>query len=158
MATIHNIISITRDIDPSSLIIVVDFTNDLGVRETLSYAYRADDPYGLSPLIKRWLSENTHTIADYVPPVYTIEEIRAMMPDLTARQFWMAAAMINIDKDVIIAAIKADVPDGVDRKMMIAELESGSFERTNITIVEVMGLMNIPAYQVDDLWLWAAQL
>jgi len=39
--------------------------------------------------------------------------------------------------------------------MMIAELESGSFERTNVAIVEVMDLMNIPAYQVDDLWMWA---
>lgn len=158
MATIHSITSITRDIDPSGLIIDVDFTDDLGVRETSSYAYRADDPYGLSPLIKRWLSEHNHTIADYVAPVYTIEEIRARMPDLTARQFWMAAANIDIDKDVIIAAIKADVPDGVDRKMMIAELESGSFERTNVSIVEVMDLMDIPAYQVDDLWIWAAQL
>ncbi|MNV78955.1 hypothetical protein D3C71_1724800 [compost metagenome] len=94
----------------------------------------------------------------FVEPVYTIEETRAMMPSLTARQFWMAAANIDIDKDVIIAAIKADVPDTIDRKMMIAELESGSFERTNVTIVEVMDLMDIPAYQADDLWIWAAQL
>lgn len=80
------------------------------------------------------------------------------MPSLTSRQFRMAAAIIDIDKDVIVAAIKAEVPDGVDRKIMIAELEGGSLERTNITIVEVMELMDIPAYQVDSLWIWAAGL
>lgn len=68
----------------------------------------------------------------------------------------MAAANIDIDKDVIIAAIKAEMADGVDRKMKIAELESGSFERQNPTITDVMDLMDIPAAQVDDLWIWAA--
>lgn len=92
----------------------------------------------------------------YVAPVYTPEQRRSMMPALSARQFWMAAANIDIDKDVIIAAIKAEMADGVDRKMMIAELESGSFERTNPTISDVMNLMDIPAEQIDDLWMWAA--
>lgn len=90
-------------------------------------------------------------ISPYTVPVLTPEEIRSGMPSLTSRQFWMAAANIDIDKDVIIAAIKAEVPDGVDRKMMIAELESGSFERLNPTIIDVMNLMDIPAYQVDSL-------
>ncbi|AYD00909.1 hypothetical protein [Neorhizobium sp. NCHU2750] len=96
------------------------------------------------------------TALPYVAPVYTDEERRAMMPALSARQFWMAAANIDIDKDVIVSAIKANMADGVDRKMMIAELESGSFERTNPTIIDVMELMSIPAAQVDDLWIWAA--
>ncbi|AYD01747.1 hypothetical protein [Neorhizobium sp. NCHU2750] len=91
----------------------------------------------------------------YVAPVYTPEQRRSMMPALSARQFWMAAANIDIDKDVIIDAIKAEMPDSVDRKMMIAELESGSFERLNPTIIDVMQLMEIPAEQVDDLWVWA---
>jgi len=128
--------------------------------EVITNCYRADDPYSgeIGAYLTDWITANHASIAPFIEPVYTIEEIRARMPNLTARQFWMAAANIDIDKDVIIAAIKADVPDGVDRKMMIAELESGSFERTNDTIVEVMDLMEIPAYQADDLWIWAAQL
>ncbi len=52
-------------------------------------------------------------MSPYVEPVYSIEETRAIIPPLTARQLWMAAN-VNIDKDVIVAAIKAEVPDGDD--------------------------------------------
>ncbi len=123
-------------------------------------AYRENDPYSgaMGVSLRDWISQNQGMISPYTVPVLTPEEIRSGMPSLTSRQFWMAAANIDIDKDVIIAAIKAEVPDGVDRKMMIAELESGSFERLNPTIIDVINLMDIPAYQVDSLWLWAAAL
>lgn len=98
------------------------------------------------------------TAAAFVAPVYTIEEIRARMPNLTARQFWMAAANIDIDKDVLLTAIKAEMEDSIDRKMMIAELESSTFERLNPTVIDLMVLMDIPAEQVDSLWVWAAGL
>ncbi|WP_313199913.1 hypothetical protein [Rhizobium sp.] len=96
--------------------------------------------------------------APFVAPVYTADELRARMPNLTARQFWMTAANINIDKDVLLAAIKAEMEDSIDRKMMIAELESSTFERLNPTVIDLMVLMDIPAEQVDDLWVWASGL
>ncbi len=158
---ILNLTSIKRDVDGGVLFVDIVISDDEGNQTSIpNYAFRSDDPYGLSPDVKAWLAahDGEYTIADYVAPVHSVEETRAMMPSLTSRQFWMAAANIDIDKDVIVTAIKAEVPDGVDRKMMIAELESGSFERLNPTIIDVMDLMDIPAYQVDDLWIWAAGL
>ena len=99
----------------------------------------------------------SYTIEPYVEPVLTPEEIRAQMPALTSRQFWTAAANIEIDKDVIVSTIKAAMPDSVDRKM-IAELEASTFERPNPTVAEVMALLDIPAEQVDALWICASQL
>jgi hypothetical protein len=42
-----------------------------------------------------------------------------MTAELTARGFWIAAVIIAIDKDVIIAAAKVEAPNSVDRKMMM---------------------------------------
>ncbi len=97
-----------------------------------------------------------YTTTEYTPiAVPTPEEIRLTMPNLTSRQFWMAAASIDIDKNVLVNLIKAVYPEGVDRKMMIAELETSSFERNNVTVVELMELMEITPEQADDLWMWA---
>jgi hypothetical protein len=133
-------------------------------KEIVPNCYRANDPFAGDDekYLSDWIVENEGLIEPYVsPPAPTLQEIRAQMPALTSRQFWMAAANIGTsgtDKDVIIAAIKAEMADSVDRKMMIAELESSTFERVNPTIVKVLALMQIPAEQVDDLWVWAAGL
>lgn len=95
-------------------------------------------------------------IAPYQTP--DIEQVRQDYPALTARQFWMAAANIDVDKDVILTAIKNNMADSVERKMTIAELESGSFDRLNDTVIDIMAMLDIPAEQVDNLWLWAARL
>ena len=94
----------------------------------------------------------------FVAPVYTVEELRAQMPSLTARQFWMAAANIDIDKDVIIETVKANMEDSIDRKIVLAELETSTFVRSSETIADIMAMLNIPAEQVDSLWTWAAGL
>lgn len=95
-------------------------------------------------------------IAPYQTP--DIEQVRLDYPALTARQFWMAAANIDVDKDVILTAIKANMPDSVERKMTIAELESGLFDRLNDTVIDIMAMLDIPAEQVDALWIWASKL
>jgi hypothetical protein len=84
-----------------------------------------DDQIGLAPSLRQWIIDHPDfTITPFVKHIPTAEETRAKMPDLTARQFWMAAANIDIDKDVIIAKIKSALMDSIDRKMMIAELEA----------------------------------
>lgn len=126
--------------------------------ERLGWLPFTADPNDVEPH-GRDLFERTKDIAlPYVPVIKTPEQLREEMPALTSRQFWMAAANIDIDKDVLLIAIKADMPDSIDRKMMIAELESSSFERTNPTVTDLMALMAIPPEQVDDLWVWAAKL
>jgi len=48
--------------------------------------------------------------------------------------------------------------DSIDRKMTIAELESSSFERLNTSVIDIMAMLEIPAEQVDALWIWASKL
>jgi hypothetical protein len=70
----------------------------------------------------------------------------------------VAAANIDIVRNVIVSRINASMPDYIVRKTMIAELEALMFERTNPTVTEVMALPEIPAEQVDALWTWTAGL
>lgn len=157
---LHQVYSVKATKDALVYIVDADITDSVGDTSRVDYVSRPDDPYGLNPTFRKWLVDNqgSFTIEPYVEPVLSPEEIRAQMPALTSRQFWMAAANIDIDKDVIITAIKSSMPDSTDRKMMIAELEASSFERTNPTVIDLMALLEIPAEQVDALWIWAAQL
>lgn len=159
MFELVNITAIRATSNPLFYSMEIEFKLD-GVEMSGPFGYHQDDPADSTSQVKQWLIDNagSYTILPYSVPVITDDEKRAAMPDLSARQFWMAAASIDIDKDSIITTIKANMADGVDRKMMIAELESSSFERVSPTIVDVMGMMNIPADQVDDLWTWAAGL
>ena len=128
----------------------------------VTYVYSPEDIYAgaFGKSVGKWLSDNqgSYTIEPFIEPVLTPDEIRANMPALTSRQFWMAAANIDIDKDVLVSTIKAAMPDSIDRKMMIAELEASKFERMNPTVIDLMALLEIPAEQVDALWTWASGL
>lgn len=93
------------------------------------------------------------------PIVRTDEEKRAQMPSLTSRQFWMAAASINLSKTDIVAKVEAGMEDSVDRKVLIAEItESTTFIRTNPSVTDVMAFVGIPDDQLDTLWTWATGL
>ena len=157
---LHQVYSVKANKEPLVYILNADITDAFDETSRVDYTSRPDDPFGLNPTIRKWLQDNvgSYTIEPHVEPVLTPEEIRAQMPALTSRQFWMATANIDIDKDVIVSTIKAAMPDSVDRKMMIAELEASKFERTNPTVIDLMELLDIPAEQVDALWVWAATL
>lgn len=80
-------------------------------------------------------------------------------PVLTSRQFWLAAASINIDENEIIAAINSSDSDSIERKLLIVEVQkSTTFQRDSDTVIRITELMEIPSNQVDDLWNWAATL
>lgn len=135
--------------------------NETGESEDVTNCYRSDDPYSgeLGQKLATWIDANQASITPYVPPApLTPEQVRAQMPNLTARQFWMAAANIDIDKDVIIATVKANMEDSVERKIVLAELETSTFVRISETITEIMAMLEIPDEQVDSLWVWAAGL
>ncbi|MBD8663140.1 hypothetical protein IFT59_07720 [Rhizobium sp. CFBP 8752] len=158
MTTITKVTKIAENFDRDVLSITYDTVAETGV----VFTYAPADPYAGSfhAVVGQWLIDNagSYTIEPYVDVVKTPDMIRAEMPALTSRQFWMAAANIDVDKDVIVAAIKANVPDLIDRKMTIAELEAGTFDRLNPSVTEIMAMLEIPAEQVDALWMWAAKL
>jgi len=95
-------------------------------------------------------------ITAFVPP--TADEVRQNMPVLSARQFWMAAAGAGVTKDQVLATASV-IEDPLERSMTTVEIsEATSFDRLHPTVVAMSVNFNIPAEQLDDLWLWAAQL
>lgn len=78
------------------------------------------------------------------------QERLASFPNLSSRQFWLAANEINITKDDVISAC------GEDEELVIIVKETTNFVRSDSVIDELAEILNIPVSQLDDLWLWAA--
>lgn len=81
------------------------------------------------------------------PP--TPEELRALMPPLTSRQFWLAANTLGITEDLLVAATD-------DTEVIIEIRKSTEFHRMYDSVVMLAPLMGITPEQLDDVWMWAA--
>ncbi len=89
------------------------------------------------------------TIAEYVPP--PIEQVRASMPELSARQIRLAFFYIGANE----AAVDAALTDPVD----IIEWKHGTqFNRAHPLIDAIAAAFSLEPEHVDALWLWAAEL
>jgi hypothetical protein len=88
----------------------------------------------------------------------SIKFVRSRMPSLTPRQLWLAAASIGVSKDQVLAKIDATFSgkDAVDLRIELTE--TVAFERSHPAISDLAGLLDVPADQLDSLWLWAAAL
>jgi hypothetical protein len=93
----------------------------------------------------------------YVQPEPTLEQIRAAMPTLSPRQFWLAASRIDITKDAVLAQVDAMEDKAASADMRIEVTETVSFQRTNPAVDELATLLGITAEQLDSLWVWAAE-
>jgi len=83
------------------------------------------------------------------PPEPTPEELRAQMPPLTRRQFWLGANSLGLSKADVIAA--------TDDPVILIEIEeSGEFHRTYESILMLSGVLGITPEQLDDVWMWWA--
>lgn len=88
----------------------------------------------------------------------TIEETRANMPALTARQLRLALLLIGKTPDDVLEIIKA-MPAGMEREASLVEWEYASlFRRTHALIDFVGGALNLSSKQIDELWVAAAAL
>ncbi|MBB4956267.1 hypothetical protein H4S14_004369, partial [Agrobacterium vitis] len=61
----------------------------------------------------------------------TLEQIRAAMPALSPRQFWLAASRIDVTKDAVLALVDAMEDKAAAADMRIEITETVSFQRTN---------------------------
>lgn len=83
------------------------------------------------------------------PPEQTPEELRAQMPTLSSRQFWLAANTLGITEDMLLAATD-------DAEIIIEIRKTTEFHRTYDSVVMLAPLMGITPEQLDGVWLWAA--
>ncbi|MEJ5084952.1 hypothetical protein [Brucella pseudogrignonensis] len=104
-------------------------------------------------------------VFSYAPePELTGEEARALMPDLPARQFWLAALSVGITEDSLVEAISdpsssSYLPDPVARQEAIIDIRKAtSFSRSYPTLNKLATAQGIPAEQLDALWIWATSI
>ncbi|MDE3821801.1 hypothetical protein I7F13_05065 [Sinorhizobium meliloti] len=127
---------------------------------TEKYLYRPEGIYGLSPNIRKWLEDNPDFPIDaYVPPPEkSIEEIRAEMPSITARQLRLGLVGNGYPMSQVSAVIDA-MPEGADKETARIEWEyATTFERTHPLIGTVGAALAIGEEQIDTMWTAAASL
>lgn len=90
------------------------------------------------------------TVAPYISP--TIEEIRAAMPTLTARQFRLGLVNNGFSMSQVSAVIEG-MPEGADKET--ARIEWGyatTFERMHPLIATVGTALGLDAAEIDAMW------
>lgn len=103
-------------------------------------------------VVAEWEAEG-NSIEPYVAPA-----IEVVYPDLSARQFWLAASRIGVTKGQVVSLVEAMTDQEAAADLLIEVNESSTFSRSSLTISDLSGLLNIASNEIDDLWLWAAQL
>lgn len=126
----------------------------------VDYITRPNDPFGVNPTLRLWLSQNpdapVHVYEPPAPP--TDEERRAQMPALTARQFRLGLVQGGISPDTVEATIAA-MPAGPDRdKAKIEWQYAAAFNRVHPLIETVSAALGLTPAQVDAMWLAAVNL
>lgn len=102
---------------------------------------------------RRWTGS---MIEAFEPPAPSTDEMRATMPPISPRQLWLVAARIGITKDQVIAMVDAMEDQVAAADLRIEINEATTYHRNHASVVELSELLEIPAEQFDDLWLWAA--
>lgn len=103
-----------------------------------------------------WQALNFQEIAPFVPP--SLEEKRAAMPTLSARQFRLGLIDGGIDLADVETAIAA-IPDPVERKKGQVEWEYATqFNRLHPLVVQLSSSLGLTPEQVDAMWEGAAAL
>jgi len=87
-----------------------------------------------------------------------------VMPDLTARQFWQAALVLDVTEEGLLASI-ADpddtlyIEDEAERLEVSIDIRKATSFRRNYPLIDDMAAAHsIPPEQMDSLWAWAAQI
>lgn len=148
----NKLLAVRRSPQYDTLICTIQATLE-GVRSEIEYVLAPGDEYGLAPAVRAAVAQHVsfgRPIADFVP--LTAEQIRAAMPQLSKRQFFLALLSIGITEDMILAALSGD-PEGV-----IEMRWSGYLSRTHPLIDAVGNQFDITPGQIDGLWMWAKDL
>ncbi|MDX3929089.1 MAG: hypothetical protein QHC90_25225 [Shinella sp.] len=156
--TLNEVFSVRATRDPGVFVLDVDLVDMMGERYRTEYVSSPDDTHGLGPTVRQWLTDNegSYTIEPYVPP--TLEQIRASMPSLTARQLRLGLLANGYAPSQVADAI-ATMPDGEDREKAQIEWEyATTFDRTHPFIASVAVIIGLTDEQIDDMWVQALPL
>ncbi len=147
-----NSVSAIRDTNEAGVyVLMVNITDSNGETYDDQFVSRPDDPFGLGPAVRQWLSENPDfPVSPYIPP--TPEELRGLMSPITKRQLRLALIRNSISISSVSAAIEA-MPDGQAKEEAQVEWEdAATFDRLHPTLVLIGSSLGLTAEQIDVLW------
>lgn len=155
MAKLNQVYAVTALQTDGSYTIRCNITDFVGDTYDCDYVSHPDDTYGLNPVIRKWLTEHVddYEIIPYsIPPEPSIEEQRAVMLPLTARQLRLGLIRNGISLASIDAAIDS-MSDGQAKDEARVEWEyATSFNRTHQLISTVGLAVNLTEEQIDSMW------
>ncbi|MDX0615164.1 hypothetical protein GOD03_11785 [Sinorhizobium medicae] len=125
-----------------------------------TYFSRPNDPFGVNPQIRQWMSENPEApVHVYEPPSPpTPEEIRAAMPKLSARQFRIGLVRGGFTLAQVTSVIEA-MPEGATKEEAKIEWEyATTFDRMHPLIASVGAALGLSDEQIDAMWTGASAL
>ncbi|CCE94655.1 conserved hypothetical protein [Sinorhizobium fredii HH103] len=123
-----------------------------GIEERFErYISTPDCPYGANPAVRLWMSQNPDAqVHPYIPP--TIEQVRAALPPLSARQLRLGLVAGGFTLAQVSAVIDA-MPEGAEKETARIEWEyATTFNRTHPLIASVGGALGLTDEQIDAMW------
>lgn len=150
MMELHQLISVTATAEPDVYIASVDLTDNHGERYVADYASREGDTFGLAPEVRsavlQWIADGKPVEPYVAPPLV------AILPSLTPRQVRLGLLSVGITEGAVEAALEDD-PEA-----LIEWRYATSIERQHPLVTSLGEHFELPAAQIDTLWLWAADL
>lgn len=150
---LHELISVSATAETNVYVALVDITDVNGERYVTEYGSRPGDTFGLAPLVRaaveQWITDG-RLVAPYVPP--SPDELRAGFPTLSPRQVRLGLLSIGITEGAVESALVND-PEA-----LIEWRYATSIERQHPLVASLGEHFELPAAQIDTLWLWAAAL
>lgn len=152
---LHQVFSVRATETPEVYILDVDLTDVYGERYRCDYVSAPDDPYGLAPTIRQWLSDHRgeYEVQPYTEPVPpTDEERRASMPNVSARQLRLTLVRNGFPLSSIDQAI-ATLPAGQQKDEALIEWEyAHEFQRVSPTLNTIAAALGINQTNIDAMW------
>jgi hypothetical protein len=155
--SLNAVSTVAATVEPGVFILYCNITDMEGNTYDAEYCSRSDDTFGLNPTIRQWLAENpSFQVQPYAPP--TVEEIRASLPPLSARQLRLGLVNAGISSSQITAAIDS-MPAGANKDRAQIEWEyATTFDRMHPLLATVGVALGFAEEHIDAVWAAAADL
>lgn len=86
------------------------------------------------------------------------ERVRAAIPELSARQFWLAAKQAGVTKADLLAKVRA-IHSQEDAELIELEIETTIYFKRDYPLVsELATAVGLSEVELDHLWTWAASI
>ncbi|MCV0352558.1 MAG: hypothetical protein K5863_20970 [Nitratireductor sp.] len=158
---LHDLHSVA-DIGDGAFLVEVDITDIAGERYIADYCLVPGDDFGLAPTIRQavedWIDTGNVPTPHLPSSGPTLEDIRAAMPPLTARQLRLGLIANGVTLASVQAAIDG-IADPVEREAAHVEWEyATAFERLHPLIEQIALALDLTLAEVDSMWLAAESL